>query len=187
MWGRPFFTRAAALVWSDDADLSLRVGVGQTIRYAKYTVMGIGLGLASESVAAGYRRPAFRVATLVAAAAASAVHVAGIAPTVSRAAYSLAVFLVLLRPSFRGKGEWLRPVARYSYPIYILHPAVAQAALALPVWFASGSTLASLLAGSVAVFAASGAAARLLRAVVPADWFLPLVPVGTRRAGTAIR
>ena len=124
---------------------------------------------------------------MVAAAAATLLHVSAAAPGVSRSLYSLAIFVVLLRPWSPGSLDWLRPAARYSYPVYIIHPAVAQAVLAALALGHVPSSLPVLLTGSVAVFGLSGVAAVLLRRAVPADWFLPLVPVGKARAGHRMR
>ena len=187
LWGRQHLTEHALSVWMSMADDSLRVAATKAIAWGRYIPVGIAMAFLADSIDALYRRPVFRAATLVAAAAAMLLHVGSAAPEVSRSLYSLAVFVVLLRPWAPGSLDWLRPAARYSYPVYIIHPAVAQAVL---VAFALGqvpSSLPMLLPGSVAVFALSGVAAALLRRAVPADWFLPLVPVGKARAGDRIR
>jgi peptidoglycan/LPS O-acetylase OafA/YrhL len=185
-WGRPGLDSPAWFAWGDRADVNLRVGIEQGIAYATYALVGIAAALVADSINVWYRRPAFQAATLVAAAAALVLHVSAAAPGGSRMLYSLAMFLVLLRPWPPGALDWLRPAARYSYPIYILHPAVAQVVFAA---FARGRvppSVPAILAGSAAVFALSGAAAALLRTLMPADWFLPLVPVGKGGGGAAV-
>ena len=187
LWGRQHLTEHALSVWINLADDSLRVAVTKSVAWGKYIPVGIAMAFLADSIDALYRRPVFRAATLGAAAAAMLLHVSTAVPEVSRSLYSLAVFVVLLRPWPPGSLDWLRPAARYSYPIYIIHPAVAQVVL---VAFALGqvpSSLPMLLPGSVAVFALSGVAAAVLRRAVPADWFLPLVPVGKVRATDRMR
>ncbi len=166
---------------------SLRLAAAKGVVWAKFIPVGVAMAFLADSIDALYRRPVFRAATLVAAAAAMFLHVSSAAPEVSRSLYSLAVFVVLLRPWPPGALDWLRPAAKYSYPVYIIHPAVAQA------------VLARLRAGTGALVAADAAAGQRgrLRAerrrgrgpakAVPADWFLPLVPVGKVRARDRMR
>jgi surface polysaccharide O-acyltransferase-like enzyme len=187
VWGRPFLTSQTAFIWLGQGDLSTRVAIGQSIIFAKYTVLGIATAFMADGIGTLYARPGFRAATLLFAAAACVVHVTAAVPQISRAIYSMAVFIVLLRPLPPGRLEWLRPAARYSYPIYIVHPAVTAAVLFAFDWWWIGPSVSGLLTGSVIVFALSGAAAALLRMLVPADWFLPLVPVGKRGAGAGMR
>jgi len=187
MWGRPFLAAHVAAAWDDQDDPSLRVAIRQCIAYAKYPVLGIAAALMAGTIDAWYRRPAFKAATLVVAASACALHVMAVAPVVSRAFYSMAVFIALLRPWPPGVLDWLRPMARYSYPIYILHPAVAKVVASVLPWWSVRPSIAGLLAGGVAVFTLSGAAAVLLRSVVRVEWFLPLVPVRERRARAGLQ
>ena len=187
LWGRERLSEHALWALMNQADFNLRLAGMKAVAWAKYIPVGIAMAFLADSIDALYRRPVFRAATLAAAAAAMLLHVSSVAPEVSRSLYSLAVFVVLLRPWPPGSLDWLRPAARYSYPVYIIHPAVADAVLFA---FALGqvpSSLSMLLPGSVAVFALSGVVAAVLRRVVPADWFLPLVPVGKARAGHRMR
>jgi len=185
-WSAPHLSSDAVLSWVQDADVSLKVAIRQSVVYAKYPLLGVAIALVADPLAGFYRRPAFRAATVLAAVGALAVHANASAPAVSRIVYSLAVFIALLRPWTPGALRWVRPVAKYSYPIYILHPAVAPVvAGAFAVW-QMGPSLPGWLAGSVVVFALSGAAAVLLRKPVPADWFLPLVRMPERGAGTGM-
>jgi hypothetical protein len=160
------------------ADDSLRVAATKSVAWGKYIPVGIAMAFLADAIDALYRRPVFRTATLVAAAAAMLLHVTSAAPEVSRSLYSLTVFVALMRPWPPRALDWLRPAARYSYPIFIIHPAVAQALLFAFTLGLVPASLPMLLPGSVAVFALSGVAAAILRRAVPADWFLPLVPVG---------
>jgi peptidoglycan/LPS O-acetylase OafA/YrhL len=187
MWGQPFLTAHLVPAPGEQADLSLRVAVGQSIAYAKYPILGIGAALVADVIGNLYRRPAFRAATLVVAAAACAVHVAALAPTYSRVFYSMTVFVALLRPWPPGALDWLRPAARYSYPIYILHPAVAQAVVGAFASLLAAPSIPGLIAGSIAVFALSGAAAFVLRTLAPTEWFLPIVPVPVVRVRAGMR
>jgi len=186
-WGRPLLSAHVRCDWVDQANPSLRVALIQSVTYAQYTVLGVAVGLVADVINTAYRRRAFRAATLVLAAAAFVVHVSSAAPVVSRAVYTVAVFVVLLRPWPPGILDWLRPAARCSYPVYIIHPAMAQVVLLAFACWQVGPSLPGLLAGSIGVFALSGAAAALLRMLVPADWFLPLVAVGKRRPGAEMR
>ena len=187
LWGRAAPHRARAVGVDEPGRRQPARRRDEVRGLGRYIPVGIAMAFLADSIDAWYRRPVFRAATLVAAAAAMLLHVSSAAPEVSRSLYSLAVFVVLLRPWPPGSLDWLRPAARYSYPVYIIHPAVAQAVLFA---FALGqvpSSLPMLLPGSVAVFALSGVAAALLRRAVPADWFLPLVPVGKVRARDRMR
>ncbi|MFO7693428.1 MAG: acyltransferase [Vicinamibacterales bacterium] len=187
LWGREYLTEHALSVWMNQADDSLRIAATKAVAWGKYIPVGIAMAFLADTIDALYRRPAFRAATLAAAAAALLLHVGSAAPEVSRSLYSLAVFVVLLRPWPPGSLDWLRPAARYSYPIYIVHPAVAQVVVGALALGHVPASLPLLLPGSVAVFALSGVAAAMLRRVVPADWFLPLVPVGEARSRDRMR
>ena len=116
LWGRQHLTEHALSVWINLADDSLRVAATKVIAWGKYIPVGIVMAFVADSIDAFYRRPVFRAATLVAAAAAMILHVSSAAPEVSRSLYSLAVFVVLLRPWPQGFLDWLRPAARYRIP-----------------------------------------------------------------------
>ena len=183
MWGRPVLTARAASALGEHADVHLQVAVRQAITYAKYPILGVAAALMAGTIEELHRRPAFRAASVLVAAAACLVHVAALAPTVSRVFYSMAVFVALLRPWPAGALDRLRPVARLSYPIYVIHPVVARVVyIAFNGWLAPPS-IPGLVAGSLAVFALSGAAAALLRTLAPVEWLLPIVPVKQARAG----
>lgn len=186
-WSNPLVSSGAVLSLVQDPDASLRVAIRQSVVHAKYPLLGVAMALMADLLAGLYRRPAFRAAAMLVAVGALAAHVSASAPAVSRVVYSLAVFVALLRPWPPGALGWLRPVAKYSYPIYILHPALAQAVVGAFACWQVGPSLASWLAGSVVVFALSWAAAGMLRTPVPGDWFLPLVRVPERGAGTGMR
>ena len=130
LWGRQDLTEHALVLWISQADEHLRLAAPKAVVWARYIPVGIAMAFLADSIDAWYRRPVFRAATMVAAAAATLLHVSAAAPGVSRSLYSLAIFVVLLRPWSPGSLDWLRPAARYSYPVYIIHPAVAQAVLA---------------------------------------------------------
>jgi surface polysaccharide O-acyltransferase-like enzyme len=187
MWGRTFLAAELASALGEQADLSLRVAVGQSIAYAEYTLLGVAAALGADVIAAFYRWRPFKAVTLVVAAAACALHVSAATPTVSRAIYSLAVFVALLRPWPPNALGWLRPVARYSYPIYIIHPAAAQVVVGAFAGLLAAPSILGLAAGSTIVFALSCAAAIALRMLLPADWFLPLVPAAQGGAGAGMR
>ena len=189
LWGRQYLSERALSVWMNQTDESLRVAAIKTGAWMRYIPVGVMIAFCADSIGTLYKSAAFRAATLAVAAAALLLHVSSAAPAVSRSMYSVAVFLVLLRPWPPGACRWLLPAARYSYPIYILHPAVAQVfagALALGLGQVPSSLL-GLIAGSVVVFSLSGITAALLRRLLPADWFLPLVPVGRSGAGAGMR
>jgi surface polysaccharide O-acyltransferase-like enzyme len=186
-WGRPFLTAHMAFALGEQADLHLRVAATQSIAYAKYVPLGVAVALAAGTIERLYRRPAFRVGIVLVAAAACLVHIAALAPAVSRLCYSMAVFIALLRPWPAGVLDWLRPVARLSYPIYVIHPVVAKVVITtFNRWLASPS-IPGLVAGSLAVFALSAGTAVLLRTLVPLEWFLPTVAVEKGRAAAGMR
>jgi hypothetical protein len=179
MWGRPYLQVHIMGGWLDQADQSLRGGIRQTIAYTQYIPAALAVALAADTITGLYERFRFRALSLGAVATTLAVHVSSAGPGFSRILYSLAVFIALVQPWPRSAVGWLLPVSRYAYPIYILHPAVAQVVLVpFLVWPHLTVSLASVVAGSVLVFAASGLLGAVLRIVCPWDWFLPLVPVG---------
>ena len=186
VWVRPFLTAHVAAALGEQADLHLRVAVMQSIAYAKYVPLGVAVALAAGTIERLYRRNAFRVATVLFAAVACLVHITVPAPAVSRPFYSMAVFIALLRPWPAGALDWLRPAARLSYPIYILHPVLAKVVITTFNRWLAAPSIPGLVAGSLAVFALSAAAAILLRTLVPLEWFLPTVAVekGPATAGT---
>jgi peptidoglycan/LPS O-acetylase OafA/YrhL len=189
MWGRPYLLVPIEHGWINQADPSLRVATRQATVYTQYIPAAMAIALAADTITGLYERFRFRALSLGAVAATMAVHMSSSGPGFSRVLYSLAVFIALLQPWPRSAVAGLLPASRYAYPIYILHPAVAQVVLVpFLVWPRLTVSLASLVAGSVLVFVASGLLAAALRKVCPWDWFLPLVPVGTdiREADRAI-
>jgi hypothetical protein len=185
-WTRPSLQAWAASGWVGDADLSLRVAIEKTIAYATYIPVGVAIALSADAIGGLYRRRWFGILTVAVLAAAMTVHLTSAAPRISRLLYSSAVFVVLLRPWKPGALAWLGPAARYSYPIYILHSVVALGVGALVQRTNLAPSLAGLVVLSVAVFAVAGVVAASLRALLPEDWFLPLIPVRmSRRRGAA--
>ncbi len=182
MWMRPHLQLHAASGWIEHTDLSLRVGIRQSIAFGTYIPVGVALALSADAIGGLYRRRAFRILTLAGLAAALVGHLWMVAPAVSRLLYSAAVFVVLLRPWRPGSLAWLEPMARYPYLIYILHPLVMQIAGVLLGWARPAPSGAALVAGSLGVFAASGLVAVSLRTIMPRDWILPLIPVRMSRS-----
>lgn len=181
-WGRPSVYVYLTNSWVEQADTSLRVALRQGSAHAHFVPLGVAAALAADAIAAWYTRVSFRALTAAALAATLLIHVTGALPGVSRVLYSTSLFVVLLRPWRPGSLAWIRPAVRYSYPIYIIHFALARGASS---WLASGgltATLPGLLAASVAVFVGSGLLAAALRRAAPADWFLPLIAVGSAPA-----
>ena len=177
VWGRPYVFFQITHSWIEQADTSLRVAFRQSSAHAHFVPLGVAAALAGDAIARWHARGLFQALAAAALAATFVVHMTRALPGVSRVLYSSALFLVLLGPWRPGWLAWLRPAVRYSYPIYIIHFALAWGASG---WLASEgltATLPGLLAAGVAVFVASGLLAAALRQVVPADWFLPLVPV----------
>jgi peptidoglycan/LPS O-acetylase OafA/YrhL len=183
IWSRPDRCDQLVSVWFDGADSSLRIAAGQSLRYAKYIPLGIAAALAADAISRLYASRAVAVIALAGGAAAFTLHVSAAAPALSRMLYSLAIFVVLLGPWTGRALRWLKAPAKYSYAIYILHYAVAQAVLAALGRSHVAPSVAMLLAGSAATFLLSWAAAALVRRSASADWFLPLVPVESSAAG----
>jgi peptidoglycan/LPS O-acetylase OafA/YrhL len=186
-WGRSFLTACAATALGEQTDVNLRVAIGQAIAYAKYPLLGVAAALVAPTIDGLYRHPTFRIVSTIVAAAACVVHVAALAPTVTRVFYSVTVFVALLRPWPTGLMDWMRPLARLSYPIYVLHPFLAMVVVALSgPWLATPS-IAGLAAGSLATFGLSAAAASLLRMLPAAEWLLPVVAVKHGRTRAVLR
>jgi len=187
VWGRPSLFFLITHSWVEQADTSVRVALRQGSAHAHFVPLGVAAAIAADAIARWHARPPFRVLTIAALAVTLVVHVTRALPGVSRVLYSTALFVVLLRPWPPGSLAWLRPAVRYLYPIYIIHFALARGASGLFAAEGLTATLPGLVAASAAVFVASGFVAAALRRAVPADWFLPLIPVASVPEGPRMR
>ena len=176
-WIRPYLQLQTATGWVLRADTSLQIAIRQSLSFATYIPVGVAFALSADAIRGLYQRWMFHALTIAALAAALTLQLSMALPAVSRLLYSTAVFVVLLRPWRPGLLAWLEPMARYSYLIYILHPLVTRGAAMLVTRAQLRPSGAALAAASLAVFAASGLIAASLRAIMPRDGVLPVVPV----------
>lgn len=158
----------------------IRQLTGLMAPFLPYIPAGIAIGLAHRTIRHWYSAPAFRAATLVAPFVLLAIHLSPLGGPMTRVAYSLAVFIAVLRPLPPHPFTMARSLARWSYVVYILHFAGAIVfASALKAAGVARTELTSL-AGAVIVVGISLGAGYVLRRLLPVDWLLPLVPVSDR-------
>lgn len=179
IWLRPLFEHLAVRS-ADDAGAYLRPLFGQAVRYFAYVPAAVGIALYADEISAFYRRRAGRALALALAALTMAVHLLNESLPFTKGIYSLAVFVAFLQPLPSGLINFLRPVAVFSYPIYILHLWVVRVVISIFYRAQVEQTLAGVLMGSVIAFGLSLLAALALRKLFPWDWFLPLIPIKRR-------
>lgn len=185
VWVRP---SAAGLIEAGMAhsDRSLQIFFRQVNNYMVYVPAAVGIALCAERVSALYERRAYRVLSLAVVAAAVWVHLANESLPFTKGFYSLAVFLAILQTPPAALVNALRPVAMYSYPIYILHFLVSHVFTYKVLNRAQAeATPVNVLLGSLVVFGVSLLASVLLRRLFPRDWFLPLIPIRRRQTVAA--
>jgi membrane-bound acyltransferase YfiQ involved in biofilm formation len=155
----------------------LRDTIDVAINSLPYIPLAIGIGLLADEIVALYRLRLFRTLTLLAVAVSMCIHL-GI-PTIqfSKEAYSLAVFVALLRPSAKFRFHRLHTIAEYSYAIYILHMWILFVAVSVLYRTGIGKTAGIVLSGSVVIFGLSLFSSVLLRKLFPYDWLLPMIPI----------
>jgi peptidoglycan/LPS O-acetylase OafA/YrhL len=179
LWLRPIFEHLQA-VSVDDTGAYIRPLFGQAIRYFAYVPAALGIALYADEISAFYRRRAGRALALAFAALTLIIHLLNDSLPFTKGIYSLAVFVAFLQPLPAGLVNFLRPIAIFSYPIYILHLWVVRVVISIFYRAQVEPTLASVLTGGVIVFGLSLLAAFVLRRLCPWDWFLPLIPIKRR-------
>lgn len=183
IWIRPFAENLINFGWMAHADLSFRIFAGQVNNYIFYIPPAIGIALYVDEINSLYKRRAFRVLALFIVVIVMAIHLMTGSLRFTKGFYSLAVFIALLQPLPAMLVNFLRPIARYTYPIYILHffvaGIVAQVFYKADVNFIVTNYLC--LIGSGVVFFISLFISLVMRKLFPRDWFLPLIPISRQQ------
>lgn len=184
VWARPFLVHSIQ-VGMAQADPSLQVFADHISNYGVYVPAALGLALCAARIEALYARPVYRMLSLLTVAGALWMHLAlNDSFPFTKGLYSLAVFVALLQPLPAVVVNALRPIATYSYPIYIIHYLVSYI-VAYKIFRRApvAATPGKILLGSLFVFGLSLLASVALRKLFPHDWFLPLIPIKRRRRG----
>lgn len=161
--------------FSAETDVSLKIFVSQAGNYILYIPVAVGIGLMSDQINALFARTAFRLASLVAVLITMIIYLGTSGIPFTREAYGVAVFLAALQPWKKIPFNAWQALASYSYGIYILHFLPAQM-----LWlFIARNNLelggAAVFGIAIIIYFASFASAVVIRKLIPADWFLPLV------------
>jgi hypothetical protein len=169
----------------NQGEQSLRILASSVNQYFVYVPAAIGIALKAGGISALYERRACQRLSLLLVAITMCAHVLTDAPF-TKGAYSLAVFVAMLQPLPAAVVNTLRPIATYSYPIYILHYLISSL-VAYKIFDRAQlqPTPAYILLGSFVVFGLSLLAAVSLRRLFPWDWFLPLIFTDRRRTTVA--
>jgi peptidoglycan/LPS O-acetylase OafA/YrhL len=180
---RPALQQYCSLYIVPQVALDMRILVQETVRFAMYAPLGIGLAWLAPTLAAWSQRPSPRLLSGGLVIVTLAAHL-GDEGAFSRAAYGLAVFLFLLQPITAFDWSITRLIAKYSYAIYIVHAGIAQITANGLGWLGVAYTPTVVFVGSVAVFGASLLVSIGLHRLNPAEWFIPLVTRPTHSAST---
>lgn len=183
VWVEPFIKHLMKVRMAH-TDPSLWVFVGSVNNYSAYVPVALGIALYAEQICTLYRRRTYRILSLLVVAITMWIHLVNDSLPFTKGLYSLAVFVALLRPLPAVAINALRPIAMYSYPIYILHYLVSRV-VAYEIFQRARveATPGNILLGSIVVFGLSLLASVLMRKFFPRDWFLPLIPISRRRRG----
>ena len=177
---RPLVVQLQSTAWMSRADFSFTIFVANINLYLPYVPTAIVIAMWADKITALYKHRTIRLLSLLSVAVTLLIHFAFGGTELTRFFYSLAVFLAVLQPWPASVVNLLRPLAIYSYPVYILHYLVSRMLVAgfhrTQVEFTPGT----LLAGSVIVFGLSLLCAVAIRRVFPFDWLLPLTPIPYR-------
>lgn len=181
IWFRPFFDHFVETGWIAQADLSLRVFATNVNRFFPYVPAAMVIALYADKINALYKHQAFRMLSLLIVALALSAHVGINSLRFTRGIYSLAVFVAVLQPWPASLVNLLRPIAVYSYPIYILHFLLSRILASIFRRAQIDFTTGRILIGSIIVFGLSLLLAVVIRKLFPWDWFLPLIPIDRRK------
>lgn len=166
--------------WMTHADQSFIVFIRNVDRYFPYVPTAIVIAMWADKITTLYKHHTIRLFSLISVGIALLVHFFFGGTELTRFIYSLVVFLAVLQPWPASLVDLLRPLAMYSYPVYILHYLVSRMLVAGFHRTQIEFTTSTLLAGSVMVFVLSLLCAVAIRRVLPWDWLLPLTPIPHR-------
>lgn len=180
---RPFVENLLNSVWMAQADLSFKIFAGQVNNYIFYIPPAIGISLYADWINSLYRHSAFRLIVLLVVIASMTIHLMTDSLRFTKGFYSLAVFIGLLQPPPAMLVNFLRPIARYTYPIYILHffpvGIVARIFYQADIKLTAANYLC--LIGSGVIFVFSFLISMVIRKIFPRDWLLPLIPISRQK------
>lgn len=185
VWLEPALREKINAVWLESHS-KLHTLIAGANTCLTYILLAVVIALYAEKITRAYKYRAVRVASLGVVLAAALAH-ATAGTEFFRVVYSVSLFLALLQPVPAGLVRLLRPLSKYSYPIYILHFGIAYAVSGAFSRAHVATSAASVLAGSVVIYGVSLLCAVLIRAVFPNDWFLPVVSVEPRAAAVKPR
>jgi hypothetical protein len=185
LWLKPLVLQLQTTAWMSSADTSFTVFVNNVNLFFPYIPAAIVLAMWADNISAVYKHRTARMVSLLIVAVTLLIHVSYGATQLTRFFYSLAVFLAVLQPWPASVVNLLRPLAIYSYPVYILHYFVSRMLVAGFHRTQTEFTTGTLITGSVIVFGLSLLCAVAIRRVFPRDWLLPLTPI-PRRPATSI-
>jgi peptidoglycan/LPS O-acetylase OafA/YrhL len=167
--------------FNPDVDLNVRLFVSQTSNYILYVPVAIGFGLMSGHISNLFARPVFRFISLVLVLITMTVHVGTSNIPLTREIYGIAVFAAALQPWKKIPFSLWQKLASYSYGVYILHFLPAQLLWEFVMHRNLELSGAAILCIALIIYFLSLITAVLLRKILPFDWFIPLVGVGSAK------
>lgn len=180
VWLRPILEHSIKGGGLSHLEVHLQILIYEVNDYFPYIPLALAIALYADKISAFYQRRANRVLALFAVALIMFVHLVNDSLPFTKGIYSLVVFLALLQPIPARIVNSLRPIATYSYPIYILHLLVSSVVVSFLYRSRIEPSASLVLLGSVLIFGLSLLASVVMRRLFPWDWFLPLIPIKRR-------
>ncbi len=123
---KPLVFQLQNTAWMSRADFSFSIFIANLNLYLPYVPIAIVIAMWADKITALYKHRKARILSLLSVAVTLLIHFAFGGAELTRFFYSVAVFLAVLQPWPASVVNLLRPLAIYSYPVYILHYLVSR-------------------------------------------------------------
>lgn len=177
LWLAPALDARINAYWLEQNHSRLHTLIAGANTCLLYILLAVVVALYADKIAGAYRYRSARLLSLAFVAAAMLLHCSAYTNFGTRIVYSVSLFVTLLQPVPAFLARALRPLGKYSYPIYILHFGISYVVSGAFSRAHVATSAVSLLAGSAAIFCASVLCAIFIRALFRCEWLLPLVPL----------
>ena len=145
-----------------------------------FVLPAICLALNVDIIENLYRKPIFRILSLVFVFICAVIHMSTTAVPYSREIYTLSVFIAALQP-WKVSSKTIHLIAAYSYVIYILHYLPVELLSLISRHLKIEFTGGFVLMWSIIIYSISLISGILLRKLIPIDWLFPLIPIGHQK------
>lgn len=162
-----------------ETNINLDIFLSQTGNYLLYIPVAVGFGLLNDKIKYLFNTQFFRLVSLVIVLATMLIHLKTSVVPLTKELYGTAVFLAALYPWRKNPSQFWRILAAYSYGIYILHFFLVQMLWLFLTYQDININEAFVLILTVIIYFISFSLAYLIRKLLPFDFLLPLISIGS--------